>query len=164
VTGDAAQSRLHELVRELVDGGGAERRVAAAAQDEVAGDRPARVRERRGQDRGRQAALGAVAQQRGGGRVELLDRGGHARDVGAVGEQRRVRAQVHDVGARVGTGARHLASQDGLRGGRPGGPRGGRRQQGDQDGEEDGEARHRRSSLCNPTGARKSRRFRLTFA
>ena len=124
---------MHELARERRDRRAdavvvgvderarAERRVAAAAQVEVAFPHPVR-RELAGPEHGRaQPRGGAHALERGGGGVELLHRGRRAHRGGALGEQRLFGGEVIHIGAVRRPGERELMAEIGLQSGQAAG-------------------------------------------
>ena len=90
---DRRQAAAGQHPREPARLGAAEARIAAAAQVEVAGDHARRVEVGVTQHLGVELALGAVAGQGRGGRVELVDRGRHARHVGRARVERRRRCR-----------------------------------------------------------------------
>ena len=93
--------------------------------------------------------------QRGGRRVELLERRGHARDVGLGGVDHAVIGEIEDVRAAGAARTCHLAREHLLRGREAGRVRAAGGEQQRQEGDESDEAAHEQG---NPGGGGKSRR------
>jgi hypothetical protein len=122
VAGDVGDAAPLERLRELVQAGDRERRVAAAADEEVAFDRSAFGVELFAEDRRAPAEAGAEVVERGGGGDDLGDRREIQRAVGVVIPEHRAARDVDDGRAdlrsdeeRVGAdGAVELLDQPGV--------------------------------------------------